>query len=109
MMTWVSERSGMASSGRWRMDHHPMMDAAVTTRMTMSLLFAEKSMIRLIMFLHTGGRVVLLVLPLRNGLPFGGSGGLRTGLGAGWPRQWHFSRWVGRCRIAPRLPGECVA
>ena len=48
-MTWVSERSGIASSGAWRMDHQPRSAAAATVAKTTTLLRIEKSTIRSIM------------------------------------------------------------
>src|ERR1700757_76982 len=48
MMTWVSLRSGMASSGTRSMDHQPAMQAASTSAKTTTLFSTEKSIMRLI-------------------------------------------------------------
>src|SRR5579871_2398709 len=48
-MTWVSLRSGMASSGSVCSAHQPVTAAAATSRKTSSRLRAENSMIVLIM------------------------------------------------------------
>src|SRR5260370_18430948 len=48
-MTWVSLRSGVASSGTVVIAHQPATHAAATTAQTRILLLTEKSMIRLIM------------------------------------------------------------
>ena len=48
MMTCVSLRSGMASSGICAMDHHPRIPAAAVSKKMMNLFWAENSIIRLI-------------------------------------------------------------
>src|SRR5512137_1669927 len=52
MMTWVSERSGMASRGTFLSDHQPAAQAMATRANTKNLLFTEKSMMRLIIAFH---------------------------------------------------------
>src|SRR6202035_3725154 len=47
MMTWVSLRSGMASSGRCIMDQAPQAQAAATSAKTRNLFFTENSITRL--------------------------------------------------------------
>src|ERR1700686_2347718 len=47
-MTWVSLRSGMASTGRWVMAHTPHAQAAPTKAKTRNLFRTEAPMIRLI-------------------------------------------------------------
>src|ERR1700724_3187663 len=48
MMTWVSLRSGVASSGRFIIDQAPQKQAMATSAKTRNLFLTEKSMIRLI-------------------------------------------------------------
>src|SRR5512143_1255064 len=48
MMTWVSERSGSASSGMLRIDQKAMTSATTAAPMTTMRFSAEKRMIRLI-------------------------------------------------------------
>src|SRR6266849_6482131 len=52
MMTCVSLRSGVASSGSVTMAHQPAMQAKPISESTASLCFTEKSMIRLIMAIY---------------------------------------------------------
>ena len=49
MITWVSDRSGIASSVTFWMDHTPTRVAIPTNNRTMNLLCAHASMILLIM------------------------------------------------------------
>src|SRR5438309_1123430 len=49
MMTWVSLRSGVASSGRCVMDQAPQAQAAATSANTRYLFLTENSIIRLSM------------------------------------------------------------
>src|ERR1700751_2812768 len=56
MMTWVSLRSGMASSATRCMDHQPATQAANTSAKTTTLFSTEKSMMRLIMGASGRGR-----------------------------------------------------
>src|SRR6266545_4858393 len=65
-MTCVSERSGSASRGMFRIAHHDPTSATIVATMTRYLFSAEKRMIRLIMALPSvpcvrvlGGRAVL--------------------------------------------------
>src|ERR1700675_532387 len=48
MMTWVSLRSGVASTGRCTIDHAPQRQPAATKAKTNNLFRAENSMMRLI-------------------------------------------------------------
>src|SRR5947209_8125586 len=50
MMTCVSLKSGMASSGRCIIDHAPHVQAAATRANTRNLFLTENSMIRLIIY-----------------------------------------------------------
>src|SRR5580693_6301749 len=72
MMTWVSLKSGVASSGNVRIAHQPAMHAIATVARTASLFLTEKSMILLItnrtlVFFQRFGRIALkLFLTLRG-------------------------------------------
>src|ERR1700741_5134750 len=55
MMTWVSLRSGVASSGRCIIDHAPQMQAAATNAKTRNLFRTEKPMTRLIILTPRSG------------------------------------------------------
>src|SRR6266496_4159340 len=49
MMTWTSERSGMASSGMCRTEYTPINTSAAVVSRTMNLFWSENSMMRLSM------------------------------------------------------------
>ena len=55
-ITWVSLRSGMASSGTCRMDHQPATQAARVSAKTRKRFFAQNSTIAPIMQAPGGGR-----------------------------------------------------
>src|SRR6266545_3343882 len=65
MMTCVSLRSGMASSGTFFIDHQPWRQAAARSAKTKNLFLTEKSMIRLIIVVPSVTGYGLRVL--RNG------------------------------------------
>src|SRR5580693_2101424 len=72
MMTWVSLKSGVASSGNVRIAHQHAMHAIATVARTASLFLTEKSMILLItnrtlmFFQRFGGITLKLFLTLRG-------------------------------------------
>src|SRR3954467_1106989 len=55
-MTWVSPRSGSASSATWRIDHHPAIAAVSAIATTATRCFADRSMMRLIMAVSAASR-----------------------------------------------------
>src|SRR3954471_16694700 len=55
-MTWVSPRSGSASSATWRIDHHPAIAAVSAIATTATRCFADRSMMRLIMAASAASR-----------------------------------------------------
>src|SRR5215469_12819615 len=55
MMTWVSLRSGVASSGRCIIDHVPQIEAAATNAKIRNLFRTEKPIIRLIILVPRSG------------------------------------------------------
>src|SRR5215469_14408827 len=55
MMTWVSLRSGVASSGKCIIDHVPQMQAAATSAKIRNLFRTEKPIIRLIILMPRSG------------------------------------------------------
>src|ERR1700680_2510173 len=78
IMTWVSLRSGMASSGRCIMDQAPQVQAAATSTKTRYLFLTESSMIRLIIRASVRAKKLCVVAYLHARFTHGYGGLIRV-------------------------------